>query len=130
MQKMLFPCFLFMEFLKSVVLKDGGVNVIPGNNIKTTTHSPSNIPAGDFTANKTGNHFKNLTEKDREENSAHSGNNLSEGTTTNIVALSVSLTIISALSISLVVFLKKRGFCKRTQMQETESYEMNEPLNN
>lgn len=58
MQKMLFPCFLFMEFLKSVVLKDGGVNVIPGNNIKTTTHSPSNIPAGDFTANKTGNHFK------------------------------------------------------------------------
>lgn len=98
--------------------------------MKTTTHSPSNIPAGDFTANKTGTHFKNLTEKDREENSAHSGNNLSEGTTTNIVALSVSLTIISALSISLVVFLKKRGFCKRTQMQETESYEMKEPLNN
>lgn len=67
MQKMLFPCFLFMEFLKSVVLKDGGVNVIPGNNIKTTTHSPSNIPAGNFTANKTGTHFKNLTEIDREE---------------------------------------------------------------
>lgn len=127
MQKMLFPCFLFMEFLKSVVLKDGGVNVIPGNNIKTTTHSPSNIQAGDFTANKTGNQFKNLTDKDRQENSAHSGNNLSEG---NIVALSVSLTIISALSISLVVFLKKRGFCKRTQMQETESYEMTERLNN
>lgn len=124
MQKMLFPCFLFMEFLKSVVLKDGGVNVIPGNNIKTTTHSPSNIPAGDFTANKTGNQFKN---QDRQENSAHSGNNLSEG---NIVALSVSLTIISALSISLVVFLKKRGFCERTQMQETESYEMTERLNN
>uniref|UniRef100_K1PI45 Uncharacterized protein n=1 Tax=Magallana gigas TaxID=29159 RepID=K1PI45_MAGGI len=60
-------------------IKDGGVNVIPGNNIKTTTHSPSNIPAGDFTANKTGNQFKNLTDKDRQENSAHSGNNLSEG---------------------------------------------------
>lgn len=117
-----------MEFLKSVVLKDGGVNVIPGYDIQTTT--PSNIPAGYFTANKTGNQLKNLTDNDRRENSAHSENNLSEETRTIIVAISVSLSIISALSIYLVVFLKKRGFCKGTQMQETESYEMTEPLNN
>lgn len=121
----MYACFLFMTFFNSVVLKDSGVNVIPGHTIQTTT--PPNITAGDLTANKTGNQFKNLTENERRENSPHSENNLLKK---NIVAISVSLTVISVLSISLVVFLKKRGFCKRTQMQETESYEMTEPLNN
>lgn len=127
----MYACFLFMTFFNSVVLKDSGVNVIPGHTIQTTT--PLNITAGDFTSNKTGNQFKNLTENDKRENSAHSENNLFKETNyikTIIVAISVSLTIISVLSISLVVFLKKRGFCKRTQMQEIESYEMTEPLNN
>lgn len=124
----MYACFLFMTFFNSVVLKDSGVNVIPGHTIQTTT--PPNITAGDFTANKTGNQFKNLTENDKRENSAHSKNNLFKETKTNIVAISVSLTIISVLSISLVVFLKKRGFCKRTQIQESKSYEMTEPLNN
>lgn len=124
----MYACFMFMKFFNSVVLKDSGVNVIPGHTIQTTT--PPNITAGDFTANKTGNQFKNLTENDKRENSAHSKNNLFKETKTNIVAISVSLTIISVLSISLVVFLKKRGFCKRTQIQESKSYEMTEPLNN
>lgn len=69
-----------------------------------------NILVGDFIVNKIGIYFKNLMEKDREENLVYLGNNFLEG---NIVVLFVLFIIILVLSIFLVVFLKKRGFCER-----------------
>lgn len=72
-----------------------------------------NILVGDFIVNKIGIYFKNLMEKDREENLVYLGNNFLEGIIINIVVLFVLFIIILVLSIFLVVFLKKRGFCKR-----------------
>lgn len=117
---------VLIYFYTILFTQNGGVNVIPGHDTKTTT---PNIPVEDITGNKTENQFKNRTD---EENSAHPETNLAEETRTNIVAIFVLLTIISALALSLVVVLRKteKVYCKRTQRQGTESHEMTEPLNN
>lgn len=120
---------VLIYFYTILFTQNGGVNVIPGHDTQTTT---PNIPVEDITGNKTENQFKNRTDEDGRENSAHPETNLAEETRTNIVAIFVLLTIISALALYLVVVLRKteKVYCKRTQRQGTESHEMTEPLNN
>lgn len=124
-------CFLFIIFLKSVFLKDSGVNVIRERGIQTTV--PSNILTQDALPNTTVNQITKQTKRDGANHSLHLEHNLSDKSEQqNSVAIFVLFAVFTVLALffALVFYLRvKKGFCKRILNQEFQIHEIVEPLN-